>query len=45
MLTYAWMGLGFVVSAVIVFLTVKEIIRAVKASKRGEKSDYDFDID
>ncbi len=45
MLTYAWMGLGFIVSAVVLFLTVKEIIRAIRASNRGEKGDYDFDID
>jgi len=45
MITYAWMGLGFIVSGIVAYLTIKEIIRAVKASNRGEKGDYDFDID
>jgi len=45
MIVYIWMGIGFFVSAVVVFLTIKEIIRAVRASKRGEKGDYEFDID
>ncbi len=45
MFAYAWMGLGLVVSAVITWLMIKEIRRAIKASNRGEGSDYDFEID
>ncbi len=45
MIAYAWMGLGVIVSAVITYLILKEIRRAVRASNRGEGSDYDFDID
>jgi hypothetical protein len=45
MFAYAWMGLGLIVSAVITWLMIKEIRRAIKASNRGEGSDYDFEID
>jgi len=45
MFAYVWMGLGVIVSAVITYLTIQEIVRAVRASKRGEGSDYDFEID
>ncbi len=45
MLAYAWMGLGFVVSAIVTYLTIKEIIKAIRASNNGEESDYDFKID
>ena len=45
MVSYIWMGTGVMVSATVVVLIVKEIVRAAKASNNGEKGDYDFEID
>jgi hypothetical protein len=45
MLIYAWSGLGAIVSAVIIYRIIQEIRHSIQRSKRGEGSDYDFDID
>ena len=45
MLAYIWMGIGVVVTGAVAFLIIKELVRATQSSSRGEKGDYDFDID